>query len=90
MKNQAKRKRKEKKKGKKSRTLARALVLNVDGGLEVAHHGPELALVSVGDVIRATDRGVHLRAHLGALGAVHAGKLRAGGGEALLGLGQAD
>ena len=63
-------------------------MLDVDGGLEAAHHGPELALVGVGDVVGAANRGVRLGAHIRALGALHAGELRAGGGEAFLGLGQ--
>jgi len=62
---------------------------DVDGGLAGAHLGAQLALVGVGAVIRATDRRVHLGAHLRALRGLHAGELRAGGGEALLGLGQA-
>jgi len=63
-------------------------MLDVDGGLEAAHHGPELALVGIGDMVGAANRGVRLGAHIRALGALHAGELRAGGGEAFLGLGQ--
>jgi len=67
-------------------TCALPLILNKDGFLLVAHFLLQGALVGIGVVVRATDRGKLIDARRGTLLLGKTSVLRARGGEALFGL----